>query len=253
MGTQPFHLNADRSDFPATSLFNKPRASVLITLESVGAGNKLRSFVLFVLLNNFFSRNFEQLPYTILPTKHTHHFPHFPILPTQFPRNSSQHGHRHYTLPTRYSGFSMAQTIIRKVNRGLWWRRQIVLCQHSRHPPTGVGRKIPSGQCLWFYFPCRKLCSALRISRRQFWMERPLVRLFRRKRIPYCVQWTILWRRVCINPSRVESNYQWRNCTRWRKVHHLPILCQGFSPFSPFLGIWSHSLNNRKIRFSFLK
>jgi hypothetical protein len=37
MGTQPFHVDADRTGFPTTSLFNKPRAALLVALESVGS------------------------------------------------------------------------------------------------------------------------------------------------------------------------------------------------------------------------
>lgn len=37
MGTQSFHVDADRTGFPTTSLFNKPRAALIVTLESVGS------------------------------------------------------------------------------------------------------------------------------------------------------------------------------------------------------------------------
>jgi hypothetical protein len=38
MGTQPFHIDADRTGFPASSLFNKPKASAIVVIDSVGAG-----------------------------------------------------------------------------------------------------------------------------------------------------------------------------------------------------------------------
>lgn len=38
IGTQPFHIDADRTGFPTTSLFNKPKASTIIVIDSVGAG-----------------------------------------------------------------------------------------------------------------------------------------------------------------------------------------------------------------------
>ncbi len=60
MGTQPFHIDADRSGFPTSSLFNKPKASAIIVIESVGAGEfqiPTTSFVylcvVLVFLHNF--------------------------------------------------------------------------------------------------------------------------------------------------------------------------------------------------------
>lgn len=37
MGTQPFHIDADRTGFPTSSLFNKPKASAIVVIDSVGA------------------------------------------------------------------------------------------------------------------------------------------------------------------------------------------------------------------------
>jgi hypothetical protein len=37
MGTQPFHVDADRNGFPSTSLFNKPKAAAVVVVESVGS------------------------------------------------------------------------------------------------------------------------------------------------------------------------------------------------------------------------
>lgn len=38
MGSQPFHVDADRTGFPSSSLFNKPRAALLVAVDSVGSG-----------------------------------------------------------------------------------------------------------------------------------------------------------------------------------------------------------------------
>lgn len=38
MGLPSAHVDADRTGFPSTSLFNKPKASVIIAIDSVGAG-----------------------------------------------------------------------------------------------------------------------------------------------------------------------------------------------------------------------
>jgi hypothetical protein len=51
MGTQPFHIDADRTGFPTSSLFNKPKASAIVVIDSVGA-EILRKYPTLSLLQN---------------------------------------------------------------------------------------------------------------------------------------------------------------------------------------------------------
>jgi hypothetical protein len=51
MGTQPFHIDADRTGFPTSSLFNKPKASAIVVIDSVGA-EMLRKYPTLSLLQN---------------------------------------------------------------------------------------------------------------------------------------------------------------------------------------------------------